>query len=176
MQVGIIGSAGPKEYIYNKPDPKTYKLAQEIGTLLAKKGCILFCGGKSGIMESVAKGAKLAGGITVGVVKGNRRNVANKFIDVEIVTNTLTSGDAPPLIMSCDGLIILGGGAGTLQEMTIAYRNSIPMVALTNIKGYGKTFAGKYLDERKTLKIEKAKTPRQAVELLLSIIDNKKRK
>ena len=40
--------------------------------------------------------------------------------------------------------------------------------------GYGKKFAGKYLDERKTIKIEKADTPKQAVELLLSILDNKK--
>lgn len=175
-QIGIIGPAGKEEYLLKKPDPRIYKIAKEIGILVAKGGCILFCGGKSGIMESAAEGAKRKGGTTVGVVKGNERNVSNKFIDIEIVTNALTGADTSPLIMSCDGLIILGGGAGTLQEMTIAYRNKIPMVALTNINGYGKTFAGKYLDDRKTIKIEKAKTPKQAVELLLSILDNKGRK
>ena len=175
-QIGVIGPAGREEYLLKKPNPIIYKLAREIGVLLAERNCILFCGGKSGIMESAAEGAKLANGTTVGVVKGNERNTVNKFIDIEIVTNTLTGADASPLILSCDGLIILGGGAGTLQEMTIAYRNNIPMVALTNMNGYGKTFAGKYLDERKTIKIEKSKTPKQAVELLLSILDNKGRK
>lgn len=173
LQIGVIGPTGPEEYKYKKPNPGVYKLAENIGKLLAQRNCILLCGGKSGIMESAAKGAKKAGGITVGVVKGNKRKVANNFIDVEIVTNAGIGGDTSPFILSCDGVIILGGGAGTLQEMTVAYRNNIPMVALNNIEGYGKIFAGKYLDERKTIKIEEAKTPKQAVELLLSILDNK---
>ena len=173
-QIGVMGPAGKEEYLFSKPDAKVYKTAEIVGRLVAKNKCVLFCGGKSGIMESAAKGAKSLGGITVGVVKGNDRNVANKFIDIEIVTNSLTGADTSPLIMSCDGIIILGGGAGTLQEMTVAYRNKIPMIGLTSISGYGKKFAGKYLDERKTIKIEKADTPKQAVELLLSILDNKK--
>lgn len=172
LQIGVIGPAGPTEYKFKKPDPKIYKVAEEIGRLLAESECIVFCGGKSGIMESVAKGARSVGGTTVGVVKGNERNLSNDYIDIEIVTNSLTGSDAPPLVMSCDGLLILGGGAGTLEEMTIAYRNKIPMVALTNFSGYGKIFAGKYLDDRKTVRIESANTSRKAVELLLKTISN----
>jgi uncharacterized protein (TIGR00725 family) len=174
LQIAVIGPAGPEEYKYKKPGPKVYKAAGTIGKLLAQKGCIVFCGGKSGIMESVAKGAISKNGTTVGVVRGNLRNVSNKYINVEIVTNSETGGDTPPLILSSDGVIILGGGAGTLQEMIVAYRNKIPMVALTNFDGYGKKFAGKFLDERKSIKIEKAKTPKEAVELLLAIIDNRR--
>lgn len=175
LQIAVIGPAGPEEYEYNKPDPKIYYAAETVGKILAKQGCTVFCGGKSGIMESVAKGARSEKGITVGVVKGNLRNVSNEYITVEIVTNSETGGDTPPLILSSDGVIVIGGGAGTLQEMTVAYRNKIPMVALVNFNGYGKTFAGKYLDERKTIKIEKATTPKDAVELLLTIINNKRK-
>lgn len=170
IQIGVIGPAGPEEYKYKKPNPGVYKLAEDIGELLAQRNCILLCGGKSGIMKSAARGAKKAGGITVAVVKGNKRKVANNFIDIEIITNAGTGGDTSPFILSCDGVIILGGGAGTLQEMTVAYRNNIPMVALNNIEGYGKIFAGKYIDERKTVKIASASNTKQAVNMLLSKI------
>lgn len=170
MQIAVIGPAGAEEYRYKKPSPAVYKTAEEIGKILALKGCIVFCGGKSGIMETVAKGAKSQGGITVGIVKGNQRNVSNKYIDIEIVTNSGTGGDTSPLILSSDGIIILGGGAGTLQEMVVAYRNKVPMVALTNFDGYGKMFAGKFLDERKIIKVESASYPKEAVNKLLKTL------
>ncbi len=170
FQIGVLGSAGPEEYRFKKPDSLIYSTAEKIGGLLAKENCILFCGGKGGIMESAARGAKTAGGITVGVVKGSKRFVSNKFIDIEIVTNSETGSDVGSLILSCDGLIVLGGGAGTLQEISTAYRNKIPMIAFIGLKGYGDIFAGRYLDDRRLIKIEKAKTAEDAVSRLLKLI------
>ncbi len=171
MQIGIIGSAGPEEYPRGlKPNKKIYKLAERAGELVAQKGAVLITGGKGGIMKAAAIGAKRYGGNTVGIVKGNLRNITNKFIDVEIVSNMGTAGEESILVMSSDGIVAVGGGAGTLQELTIAYRNKKPVVALTGVQGYSSQFAGKFMDGRKLIKIEKANTPEKAVNLLLKKI------
>lgn len=171
MQIGIIGSAGPEEYPKNgKPCNRIFNLAEKTGKLIAKSGAILITGGKRGIMESSSRGAKKQGGITVGIISGNKRGKSNKFIDVEIVSNMLTTGEESTLISCCDGIIAIGGGAGTLQELAIAYRTKKPIVAITGVNGYSSKFAGKYLDDRKLIKIKSAKTPKEAVSLLMRLI------
>lgn len=167
MQIGIIGSAGPEEYKGKKPNKIIYKYAEEVGMLLAERGCIVITGGKGGVMESAFRGAKKNNGTTVSVVKGSKRGVSNKFTDIEIIANTSAGGEELILTLSCDGIIIIGGGAGTLQEIASAYRNSKPMVAIETVDGFGKYFANKFLDDRKIVKIKKASTPKKAVELLL---------
>lgn len=168
-QIGIIGSAGLEEYPRKKPNKKIYAYASKLGELIAKKGFILITGGKGGIMESASKSAKENGGITVGIVKGDKRFESNKYIDVEIVTNTAGGGEESILVTSCDALIVIGGGAGTLQEIAFAYRSRKPIIALTGVGGYSSKFAGKYLDERKIVKIQKSKSPKEAVNLLMSL-------
>ena len=122
-QIGIIGSAGKNEYPEGgKPRNQIYQIAEEVGELVGKAGAILITGGKGGIMRSAAKGAKQFDGVTVGIVKGDKRKTANKYIDVEIPTNTVGEGEEDILISSSDGIIVVGGGAGTLQELVCAYR------------------------------------------------------
>lgn len=171
LQIGVIGSAGPKEYkSWNYPEDLMIK-AEKVGNLLAKKGAIVVTGGKSGIMEAAARGAKKAEGETVGVIMGSKRFKSNKFTDIEVLTGMKATGlDELILVLMCDALIVLGGGAGTLQEIAIAYRNNKPVVALNNTGGWSKKLCGQYLDDRKRAKIITAQTPEQAVTKAINMV------
>jgi len=66
------------------------------------------------VMEAAARGAKRSGGVTVGVIKGEDRYKSNDFTDVEVVSGMSADGfDEFLIVAMCDGLIALGGGAGT---------------------------------------------------------------
>lgn len=171
FQIGIIGSAGSEEYPKNgTPSPKIFEIAYQLGKLVAKNNAILITGGKGGIMESAAKGAKENGGTTVGVVQGSQRLTSNEFTDIEVVSGMTATGEETILILMCDGLIGVGGGAGTLQELSIAYRNQKPVVLISSQNGWSKSLAGKYLDSRKRVKFKSATTPEKAVKILLKLI------
>ena len=172
LQIGVIGYAGLEEYSLGEgPTQLTMQWAEEIGALLAQNGAIVVTGGKSGIMEAAAKGAKQYNGITVGVVKGKKRFTSNPFIDVEVITGMEADGmDELNIIMMCDGLIVVGGGAGTLQEIVLAYRNLKPTVILKNSGGWADKVADTYLDERKRMIMKTADTPKDCVDTLLQLI------
>ena len=170
LQIGIIGSAGKEEYKSGGASVALCKKAEKIGFLLARSGVTVVTGGKSGIMEAAARGAKKGGGITIGVIKGIKRFVSNNFVDVELITGMQADGlDELLLVLSSDALIALGGGAGTLQEIAIAYRNQKPLIALAGTKGWGQRLSEQYLDERRITKVLNAKTPKQAVSLALKL-------
>lgn len=171
IQIGIIGSAGKEEYPEGgKPQRKVFQMAEKLGQLVAKQNAILVTGGKGGIMETASKGAKVENGITVGIVKGDKRYTANKYIDIEISSNTNGEGEEDILVSSCDGLIVVGGGAGTLQELACAYRKKKPIVALRTVQGISSQFAGKYLDSRKLVKIHSVLSEDEAIDLLIKLI------
>lgn len=168
IQIAVIGSAGSEEYPYLKPEDSLYSKAYEIGKLLAIKNIILVCGGKGGIMESACKGAKENGGMTAGVISGNQRRKSNPFIDVEVVSGIINASEDGIIISMADGVIALGGGSGTLQELTMAYRNKKPIVTIKNTKGWANKLAETYIDERKLIKIKEVATPKEAVDYILS--------
>jgi len=171
LQIGIIGSAGPEEYPKKgAPAEKIFRLAYELGKLVARNNALLVTGGKGGIMESAARGAKDAGGTTIGVVQGSQRLTSNAYTDVEVVSGMAATGEETILVLMCDGLIGIGGGAGTLQELAIAYRNQKPVVLLNSQKGWSKSLAGTYLDSRKKIKFRSADSPQKAVKMLLQQI------
>ena len=171
LQIGVIGSAGNEEYPnLNQKRSLLFKKAETIGFNLAKKGAIVITGGKGGIMEAVEKGTKKAGGITVGFVSGKKRFTSNRYTDFEVVSGMEGCGEETMLILSCDGLIALGGGAGTLQELTIAYRNKKPVVILDSGYGWADKVKNSYLDERKIIKFRSASEPENVVSLLLKLI------
>jgi uncharacterized protein (TIGR00725 family) len=76
------------------------------------------------------------------------------------------------LVLSCDAIITIGGGSGTLNEITIAYQAGIPIVALVNTGGWSDKLAGTYLDDRKRIKIEPAKTPKDAVKKVIELVSH----
>lgn len=171
LQIGVIGSAGSEEYFDRKPSKKIYQVAEKVGELVAQNGAILITGGKGGIMEAACRGAKSKGGITVGIVKGKERKTANLYVDLEIVSGMEGCGEETMLILSCDGLIALGGGSGTLQELAIAYRNKKPVVVIENLSGWAEKLTKSYLDQRKNIKFRLAKNPQEAIEILLRNIN-----
>lgn len=173
LQIGIIGSAGPEEYPTKKPNGGVYDIAYELGKLVAQNNSILITGGKSGIMEAAARGAKEKGGTTVGVVKGKERFTSNNYTDVEVVSGMDGCGEETMLVLMCDGLIGIGGGAGTLQELAIAYRNKKPVVLINTSRGWSRNLADKFLDERKIIKFVSATSTQKAVKILFRLLNKK---
>jgi len=141
-----------------------YWKAYEVGYEIASKGHTLVTGGKGGVMEGASRGAKDAGGSTIGIVGSNNKLEANRFCDVVIPTGI---GEARNFITSftADAVIVVGGGVGTLIEACVAYIKRKPIIALKGSGGIADKIAGKYLDERQLILVQEADDPSSAVRL-----------
>ena len=103
--------------------------AAAVGRLVAEGGAVLVCGGLGGVMEAAARGAKQAGGLTIGILPGSDPEAANPHIDVAIATGMGEMRNA--LIVRAAGAVIaIGGGWGTLSEIALARRIETPVVGL----------------------------------------------
>jgi len=131
------------------------EIAEEIGKGIAERGGILLCGGLGGVMEAACRGAKSAGGFTVGILPGSRVKKANPWVDLPIVTNL---GEARNIIIvrSSQALIALPGRYGTLAEVSFALKFGCPVVGLS-------TWDVSPL-------INKVQTPQEAVDLAFQLI------
>jgi uncharacterized protein (TIGR00725 family) len=163
IQIGVMGSANE---ICSK---KAYRMAFEVGREIAKKGCILITGGGGGVMKAASHGADLEDGITVGILPGDKKVQANRYVDIAIPTGI---GFARNLmnINSSHGIIIIEGGAGTMCEALHAYSTNTPAIALVGSGGTADMIAGKSLDQRGKGIIYAANSPKQAVDSLIKII------
>jgi uncharacterized protein (TIGR00725 family) len=105
------------------------RLAEDVGRLLAEKGAAVVCGGLGGVMEAACRGAKSAGGLTIGILPGRARQDANPYVDIPIVTGM---GEARNVIVVSSGqsVIAVSGGYGTLSEIAHALKLGIPVVGL----------------------------------------------
>jgi uncharacterized protein (TIGR00730 family) len=112
--VTIFGSSKPQ---VGEPD---YQLAHRVGTLLAAAGFAVCNGGYGGTMEAAARGAKEAGGSTIGVTMEFVRPQANQWIDKTIVVKTLVDR-LMKLIELGDAYVVLRGGTGTLLELAAVW-------------------------------------------------------
>lgn len=108
---------------------ETARSAEEVGRLLAENGATVVCGGLGGVMEAACRGAKGAGGMTIGILPGPSRRDANPYVDVPIVTGL---GEARNVIVVGSGqsVIAVSGGFGTLSEIAHALKLGIPVVSL----------------------------------------------
>lgn len=174
IQIGVMGSASDLKY-----SKKIEKLAEEVGYWIAKNNATLIFGAEKdydSLSASACRGAKKASGITVGITYNRGLDIFEKeYADIVISTGLERGGGRETaLVLSCDGIITISGGSGTLTEIAIAYQANIPIVAMENTGGWSDKLAGQYLDARKRLKIGRAKTPKEAVELILKLINEKK--
>ena len=100
-----------------------------MGRLLAERGAVLVCGGLGGTMEAACRGAKQAGGTTVGLLPGGSRSDANPFVDVAIPTDLGEARNAL-VVRAADAVVAVGGGYGTLSEIALALRAGKRVVGL----------------------------------------------
>jgi uncharacterized protein (TIGR00725 family) len=137
------------------------KLAEAVGSELAKRGVILICGGLGGVMAAACKGARSAKGKTVGILPGSVREDANPYVDIPIVTGM---GEARNVIVvnSAQAVIAIGGKFGTLAEIAYALRNDIPVIGLTT---WAISRKGRFVRS-----IITAQNPKEAVEKALAAI------
>lgn len=140
--------------------PEVSALAEEVGSLLAEAGAVVVCGGLGGVMEAVCRGAKSAGGTTVGILPGTVRSDANDFVDVALPTGLGESRNAL-VARAADALIAIGGEFGTLSEIGLALKIGKPVVGLGT---WELQRLGEVVDA-----IEPAATPSEAVNLALRL-------
>jgi len=105
------------------------KLAFELGQEIARRGAVLINGGRTGVMESAAAGARKAGGHTIGILPGHDRRAANRHIEFAIATGIGEARNAV-IVASADAVIALAGEGGTLAEIGFAKKFGKPIVAL----------------------------------------------
>lgn len=121
MFIGVIGGGETSEEIAS--------IAEEVGRELAKRGCTLVCGGLQGVMEAACKGAKSAGGRTIGIIPGRLRYEANRYVDIPIVTG-LGYARNVIVVKSSQAVIAIDGSYGTLSEIGHALAEGIPVIGL----------------------------------------------
>jgi len=141
IQVAVVGSGAEWE-----------ASAEEVGRLLAERGCTVVTGGLGEVMAAAQRGAKSAGGATVAILPGETRAAANPWADHVVVTGI---GHARNLAVAASGdaLIAVGGSYGTIAEMALGLRLGRPVVALAGAPTVEGALA--------------ATTPAEAVELAL---------
>lgn len=125
--------------------------AEAVGRGLAARGAVVVCGGLGGAMEAACRGAKEAGGMTVGLLPGLDRRDANPYVDVAVTTGLGEARNAL-VVRAADALIAVGGGYGTLSEIGLALRTGKRVVGLGTWEIDG---------------IDPASSPEEAVEAVL---------
>ncbi|MBN2482714.1 MAG: TIGR00725 family protein [Candidatus Omnitrophica bacterium] len=142
MNIGVIGGY--------KCSKSVYKTAYTVGTLIAQERWTLVCGGGSGVMEAACRGAKEAGGLTVGILPTDDERSANAYVDVKIPTGF---GYARNILVvrASLALIAIDGKYGTLSEIAFGCNEEKPVVGIDtwDIKG-----------------VFKVKTPQAAIEYI----------
>ena len=149
--------------------PEHEKIAYDIGTEIAKSDSVLITGGLGGIMIAASHGAHDANGLSVGIIPQDDPAMANEYCDIVIPTGMGFTRDFLNAL-SADGVIIVGGGSGTLSEICASYMSKKPMVAIRNLESSADPYIDGYLDHRKNIKIIGVDTPQEAVEKILELI------
>ncbi len=119
--IAVIGSADCDETVA--------ALARAVGGEIARRGAVLVCGGRGGVMAAACQGAKAQGGLTVGILPGPDRSEANAFVDLPIVTGLGEARNAI-VVRSASAVIAISGGYGTLSEIGLARKMGRPVVGL----------------------------------------------
>jgi len=172
FQIGVMGSAADLQYTQN-----VVELAEEVGRCVALAGYTLVFGAEKdydSLSTAAGRGARSVGGLTVGVTYGKGLEVFDTA-DVIIACGAERGGPRESvLVLSCDAVICISGGSGTLTEMLVAYQADIPIVALTTAGGWAAEMAGKHFDSRKRQLIRPASGAEEAVSIAIAAIEGKR--
>lgn len=149
------------------------RVAYETGSEIAKTGHVLVTGGLGGVMLAACHGAKDANGLTVGIIPQKDASEANEYCDIVIPSGMGLTRDFLTAL-SADGIIIIGGGSGTLSEICAAYMHKKPMVSIRGMGGVTQQFIDNYVDHRQNIKIIGVDSPKEAVEKILELLTTSK--
>ncbi len=174
-KIGVMGSAQDLNYSMNE-----LEFAKKIGELIAKSDNILVYGAEkdySSLSTNAAIAADKNGGITLGITGGKKKEVYGDFRPTILIPcgQEIGGGREFVLVLSCDVIVAIGGGSGTLTEMAIAYQAGIPIVTVNCFRGWAMEMAGKYFDDRKRLECVSVNTPEEAVDKALTLVKKYKK-
>ena len=164
LQIGIMGSAADLKY-----SKEALEFAKNLGKQIAESGNILVYGAEKDYTSLSTEAAKVAssnGGITVGVAGGKDKNIYGSFRPTVLINSGLEIGGGREftLVLSCDVIIAISGGSGTLTEIAVAYQAGIPIIVVDRFGGWSKKLSNQFLDDRKRLKCINVKTEKEALE------------
>ncbi len=164
--IAVIGNANIEN------DIEKQKVSFELGKLIIDNGFVLATGGLGGVMEYASKGAKTSNNYAensiIGVLPNYDSGDANKYIDIAIPTG-LGLGRNLMLISMANAVVAVGGGSGTLNEISASWQMNKLIVGL-QVGGWSENLCGKALDERRDDVIYCAKNAREAINVLNSKI------
>ncbi len=152
--VAVIGSS--------KADAEVLRLAEEVGAEIAKRGAAVVCGGLTGVMEAVCKGARSSGGLTIGIIPSDDKNDANPYVQIPIVTG-MGMGRNVMLVKTADVIIAVGGEFGTLSEIAHALNIGKKVIGL-------RTWHLEKAREKPIPNLIVASSPREAVDIAMNAI------
>ena len=163
IQIGVMGSAADLNY-----SEEALNFAKELGKLIAESNNILVYGAEKEYTSLSTEAAKVASennGITVGITGTKSKKIWGEFKPTVLIPCGLEIGGGREftLVLTCDVIIAIGGGSGTLTEMAIAYQAGIPIIVIDKFDGWAKKLSNKFIDDRKRLKCIKVSTPEEAI-------------
>ena len=127
-RVAVIGGSRPGRAALDQ--------AFEVGQLLGERGAVLVCGGLGGVMEAAARGARAAGGLTVGILPGADVRDANPSIDIPVATGLGYTRNSL-VVMNAVAVIAVDGEYGTLSEIAygLIYGKKVIGLGTWDVKG-----------------------------------------
>jgi uncharacterized protein (TIGR00725 family) len=151
--LGVIGAG--------ECDAATATVAEAVGREIARRGAALVCGGLGGVMAAACRGARSAGGLTIGILPGVHRADANPWVDIPVVTG-LDQARNVLVVRTAQAIIAVGGEYGTLSEIAFALKLGVPVVGLDTwqLARRGRPVSA----------IVEARTPVEAVEKAIALI------
>lgn len=169
LQIGVIGSCSDLDYSAAAAD-----FAAELGQLIARAKATLVFGAEkdcNSLPTIAAAAAKKAGGETIGVTYEKGLDIFDTSAATVVIATGLVRGGGreTSLMLSCDVVVAISGGSGTLNEICVAYQANIPVVLATGFGGWCDKLAGTYLDDRMRYKFLGAATPREVLALAQSM-------
>lgn len=147
--IAVVGS-------WDEENSIVLKMSWLVGRTIAVAGSVLVSGGGSGVMAEATRGAHEHGGLTVGILGTNDPQSEGTFSETSIIIPTALGWDVRSSLMlrMVDAIVVVGGAVGTIQEITMAYMNRIPIIIMecgSNLEKRLKDFCidGCWIDHRR---------------------------